>query len=314
MDRRSRKRLRAVLGVACALSLPVALAGEITLYPGRDFQGEGYTLRRSAADLEKSDFNDSAASVIVRSGVWEACSGALFAGPCVRLEPGEYNQLDGSLNSRVGSVREVVNAAVAQPPVTLAVAEPRIALFERPGFGGGSIELTRTTGKLDRISSYTGARAVIVYSGTWRLCSDDYYRGGCSDFTPGRYDHLGTLGDHVASAELISTNPGPVGVVTPPAPSGRVVLYEFPHFGGRSLIIDRRELASLERFGFDNLAASMRIDSGYWMFCSGEQFQGDCRTLGPGEYPRLPEEVDRRIASARRVDSVHGDAGNTRLQ
>ncbi len=315
MNSGSRKLLRSTLGVACALCLPVALAGEITLYQQRDFQGEGYTLRRSASDLEKSAFNDSAASLVVRSGVWEACSAPVFSGTCVRLQPGEYSQLDGSLHGRVASVREVVSAAVAPPPVTLAVAEPRIAIFDRPGFVGGSIELTQTTDKLDRISAYAGARAVIVYSGTWRLCSDQYYNGGaCSDFVPGRYDHLGTFGDHVASAELISSNPGPVGVVTPPPPSGRVVLYEFPHFGGRSLIIDRRELANLDGFGFDKRAASMRIDGGYWMFCSDVQFQGDCRTLGPGEYPRLPEDVDRRISSARRVDSVYGAAGNTNLR
>jgi hypothetical protein len=310
MNRGSRKLLRAVLGAAFALSLPVALAGEITLYQQRDFQGEGYTLRRSAVDLEKSAFSDSAASIVVHSGVWEACSAAYYYGTCVRLEPGQYSPLDGSLNSRIASVREVVNAAVAQAPITLAVAEPRIALFARPGFDGGSIELTRTTGKLDRIASYTGAQAVIVYSGTWRLCSDDYYRGGCNDFAPGRYDHLGAFGDHVASAELISANPGPFGMATPPAPSGRVVLHERPHFGGRSLVIDRRELANLDKVGFDNRAASMRIDGGYWMVCTDVQFQGDCQTLGPGEYPRLPQEVDHRIASVRRVDQVYGAAGS----
>jgi hypothetical protein len=214
MNRGSKKLLRALLGAAFALSLPVALAGEITLYPLRDFQGESYTLQRSAVDLEKSAFNDSAASIVVHSGVWEACSAAYFYGTCVRLEPGQYTQLESSLRSRVASVREVVNAAVAQAPITIAVAEPRIALFQRPGFGGGSIELTRTTGKLDRIASYAGAQAVIVYSGTRRLCSDDYYRGGCNDFAPGRYDRLGAFGDHIASAELISANPGPFGALT----------------------------------------------------------------------------------------------------
>jgi hypothetical protein len=224
MNSGSRKLLRALVGAAFALLLPVALAGEVTLYQQRDFQGEGYTLRRSAVDLEKSTFNDSAASIVVHSGVWEACSAAYFAGACVRLEPGEYNQRNGSLTGRIASVREVVSPAVAQAPITLAVAEPRIALFQRPGFGGGSIELTQTTGKLDRLASYGGAQAVIVYSGTWRLCSDDYYRGGCNDFTPGRYDNLGAFGDHIASAELISANPGPFGMATPPTPSGPTYL------------------------------------------------------------------------------------------
>ncbi len=309
------KFLRAFLCAAFALWLPAVLAGEITLYQQRDFQGEGFTLRRSAADLERSAFNASAASIIVRSGVWEACSAALFSGTCVRLEPGEYNQRDGTLSARVASVREVVNTGAVPPPTTLALAEPRIALFERPGFGGGSIELRRTDGNLDRIPSYRGAGAVVVYSGTWRLCSHEYYRGDCSDFVPGRYDSLGTFGDHVVSVDLISPLPGPVGalpaLVPPPAAGASVVLYELPHFGGRSLVIDRDELANLERLGFDNRAASLRIASGHWMFCTDVQYQGDCRTFGPGEYPRLPGDVDRRITSARRVDDVYGAAENT---
>jgi hypothetical protein len=46
--------------------------------------------------------------------------------------------------------------------------------------------------------------------------------------------------------------------------------------------------------------------SQYWLFCTDTQFQGDCRTLGPGEYARLPRDVDRRIASVRRVNDVYG--------
>jgi hypothetical protein len=307
----SKTLLQTVVGVAVAAWLPVALAGEITLYHQRDFQGESLSLNRQATDLEKTGFYDGASSIVVRSGVWEACSAAFFDGACVRLSPGEYSQLDASLDNRIISVREFANASAATPATIGAVAqaEPRIALYEAPGFGGRAIELTRTAGNLERISFYTGTQAVIVYSGTWRLCSSDYYRGDCKDFSPGRYANLGGFGDHVASAELIATTPGPVGLVAPPPPSGRVVLYELPRFEGRSLVIDQRQLPNMESLGFD--AASMRIEGGYWMFCTDVLFQGDCRTLGPGEYARLPRDVDRRIASARRVDDVYGAAGTT---
>lgn len=134
------------------------------------------------------------------------------------------------------------------------------------------------------------ADASAYYSGTCWLCSHDYYRGDCREFSPGRYDNLGGFGDRVASAELIATTPGPVGLVAPPAPSGRVALYELPRFGGRSLVIDQLALPNLESLGFD--AASMRIEAGYWMFCTDVWFQGDCRTLGPGEYARLPGDVE----------------------
>jgi hypothetical protein len=299
-------RWRSLLGAAVALWLPAAVAGDITVYQQSDFRGDSLTLQRAAPDLEgKSGLNNIASSAIVRSGVWQACSQAYFNGTCVRLTPGQYNAFEGTLGDGVASVREVLDAP---PSAAIPVEKPRIALFERPDFVGQWIELTNTHGDLDTIGSYGGARAVIVYSGTWRLCSRDHYRGDCSDFGPGRYDSLGALGDRVASAELISMTAGPVSLVAPPPSPARVVLYEFPHFGGRSLVIDRDELPNLERMEFLDRAGSMRIEGGHWMLCTDTNFEGDCRTFGPGEYARLPHEVDGRIASARRVPDVYGMA------
>jgi len=184
-------------------------------------------------------------------------------------------------------------------------------LFATPGFGGSAIELTKTNGKLDRIPGYSGADAVIVYGGTWRLCSREYYRGECFDFVPGRYENLGALTGRVSSAELVAITGAPAAVTPPPAGAGRVVLYEYPNFRGQSFAINWSELPNLNRMGFSDRAASMRIEEGYWMFCTDAQFRGDCRTLGPGEYARLPGDVDRRIASVRRVNDVYGAASSS---
>ena len=322
--------LSALVGALLALSVPAALAGEITLYEHRDLRGDSLTLHRGAPNLERTGPIDSAASLVVRDGVWEVCTDAFYRGSCARLRPGEYRKLDGLLNNTITSVREVVTTTelappivavapivaappiiaappiVAAPPVVIAGAEPRIVLFERPGFGGGAIELTKTHGSLDRIAFFGGADAVIVYGGTWRLCSREYYRGECFDFVPGRYENLGALTGRVNSAELVAITGAPVAAVPPPVGVGRVVLYEYPNFRGQSFAINWNELPNLNRMGFSDRAASMRIEEGYWMFCTDTQFQGDCRTLGPGEYARLPREVDRRIASVRRVNDVYG--------
>ena len=50
----------------------------------------------------------------------------------------------------------------------------------------------------------------------------------------------------------------------------------------------------------------MLIEGGTWMFCTDAGFRGSCYTLGPGQYASLPRDVDRRIASARRVYDVYG--------
>ena len=320
-------RYRLVLGAALALIASGALAGEITLYQNRDFRGDTLTLRRAAPDLERTGFNDSASSVVIREGVWEVCTDPFYRGNCTRLEPGEYNRLEGALNDRVASVREIVGVStaplvsppivaspptvvtsppiVAAPPV-VAAAGPRIALYSQPGFAGSGVEITETHGKLDRIPGYAAASAVIVYGGTWRLCTREYYRGQCADFTPGRYDSLGGLNGRIYSAELVSAAPAPVGVVTTtPLAEGRVILYDLPDFAGRSLAIDA-EMPNLDRIGFGDRAASLRVESGYWMFCTDVRFGGVCRTFGPGEYPRLSPDVDHKIASIRRVNPVYG--------
>ena len=301
----------ALAGALLAVSVPVALAGEITLYEHRDFRGDSLTLHRGAPNLERSGLSDSASSLVVRDGVWEVCTDAFFRGSCAQLQPGEYRRLDGPLNDRISSVREIVATTAVAPPIVIASAEPRIMLFEAPGFAGSAIELTKTNGKLDRIPAYSGADAVIVYGGTWRLCSREYYRGECFDFVPGRYENLGALTGRVSSAELVAITGAPAAVAPPPAGAGRVVLYEYPNFRGQSFAINWSELPNLNRMGFSDRAASMRIEEGYWMFCTDAQFQGDCRTLGPGEYARLPGDVDRRIASVRRVNEIYGAASSS---
>jgi len=313
-------RCRALVGAALAALASSALAGEITLYQDRDLNGDTLTLRRAAPDLGRTGFNDSAASVVVREGIWEACTEPGYRGSCRQLRPGEYDRLDGALKDRIASVREIVGVSVAPapapivtasppaaPPPVVAAATPRIVLYEQPGFSGSGVEITETHGNLDLIPSYAGAAALIVYGGTWRLCTHEYYRGQCADFTPGRYDSLGGLNGQIASAQLISAAPAPVGVVVPtPSAASRVVLYEFPDFGGQSLVVERSEMPNLDWMNFMDRAASMRVEGGYWMVCTDVRFRGSCTTFGPGEYPRLGPDVDRRIASIRRVNDVYG--------
>jgi hypothetical protein len=83
-------------------------------------------------------------------------------------------------------------------------------------------------------------------------------------------------------------------------------MYELPNFGGQSMVIDRSAISDLQRVGFSDRAASMRIVSGTWMFCTDAGFHGDCHTLGPGQYASLPRDVDRRIASALLINDVYG--------
>src|SRR5262249_31187182 len=94
----------------------------------------------------------------------------------------------------------------------------------------------------------------------------------------------------------------------PPPSSGghwgegiRVVLYEGANFSGRSYVISGDTLRNLADTGFNDRAASLRVEQGYWMFCSDADYHGACLTLGPGDYPTLPPALNHRISSARRI-------------
>jgi hypothetical protein len=79
------------------------------------------------------------------------------------------------------------------------------------------------------------------------------------------------------------------------------VLYEGEGFRGRSFEITRDVVRNLDRTNFNDRAASLRVYSGYWIFCSDANFEGDCRTFGPGDYPGLQSDLNRRISSGRRI-------------
>ncbi|MGH8800646.1 MAG: beta/gamma crystallin-related protein [Casimicrobiaceae bacterium] len=208
---------RIAVAAALALAATAALAGEIVLFENPGFGGRRITLRDNVADFDRSNFNDRAESIIVRDGVWEVCTDARFSGRCVRLQPGEYPNLQESLNHSISSAREVAQHAPPPPRPPVAV----------PGSGG-------------------------------------------------------------------------------PA---RAVLYEGEGFRGRSFELRSNVVRNLDRSSFNDRAASLRVFGGYWIFCSDANFAGECRTFGPGDYPDLPGNLNRRISSGRQISERYPYGG-----
>ena len=209
---------RPLLGAAIALLATGVVAGELTLYEGENFQGRNLTLRSDMRDLDRTHFNDRAMSLVIRDGVWEVCSDAQFRGHCATLQPGNYPVLEGGLDRRISSVRQVAAA-----PVAGRGYGPSPGYAAAPSYGGAAT---------------AGAKAI---------------------------------------------------------------LYEGPDFRGRSFAIERNVVRDLDRTSFNDRAASLRVERGYWIFCSDANFEGDCRTFGPGDYPNLPGELNRRISSGRMI-------------
>jgi len=83
----------------------------------------------------------------------------------------------------------------------------------------------------------------------------------------------------------------------------RVIMYEGTNFTGRSFVINGGIVRNFDGTGFNDRASSMRVEQGFWIFCSDADFNGDCRTFGPGEYAYLPPELNNAISSGRRISS-----------
>lgn len=303
--------------VALAIS-PAALAQEITLFQYENFGGASYSATNSISNLGDTGFNDRAVSARIRGGSWQLCSDAYYRGQCVTLQPGNYGNLRAlGLANAVSSLREIGwsggggggGGGIAGGGGGAGMGGGAIILYDAPGFGGRSVSLSGPVNNFDDIRFNDRAASAVVTRGLWQLCADADFNSTCEAFPPGRYELLGAVTGQVSSARPIDggssgggNNAGSAwGNGRPGNP--RIVMYEGPNFSGRAYIVSTDVLANLGNSGFNDRASSLRIEQGYWLFCTDANFGGQCRTLGPGDYPTLPYGLSNTISSARKISN-----------
>jgi len=315
------KLARIAMAVATLGCAAIVGAQEIVLYENDNFNGQRYSANHSVNDLGSAGFNDRASSVTIRGGSWQLCSDAYFRGQCVTLGQGEYPSLGAmGLNDRVSSLREIGwnsggggnnNSGWAGGGGGGGGGGPAsIVLFESPGMTGRSYTLNQATPDLGGTGFNDRAMSAIVNSGTWQLCVDANYESSCEVYGPGQHARLEAVGSRVSSARPFYGGSGGGGNNSGGWGGGggnwggntRVVLYEGPNFSGRSYTVSNDVLNNLGSTGFNDRASSLRIERGYWMFCTDANFLGDCRTFGPGDYPSL-QWLSNRISSGRRISN-----------
>jgi hypothetical protein len=202
-----------------------AYAAEMTLYSNANFRGNDLTISGEARNLDRSGFNDRTESLVVRSGRWEVCTDANFAGYCAVLGPGNYRALDGPLFRSISSAREIAPIAYNEPayrygayepyprvaePVIVEpriieqrVVEPRIVeprsrysaleVYTLPGFRGSTMRFDAEATTLDKATTTEGVSSLIVREGVWELCTGTDNSGSCRVYEPGRYPRLGSF-------------------------------------------------------------------------------------------------------------------------
>jgi len=180
-------------------------------------------------------------------------------------------------------------------------------LFEHQNFEGRSISVRDAIPNLDRTPFNDRVESILIRDGLWEVCTDAYYRGRCMRLGPGEYRSLsGEFTRSISSLRQVAAAPPPrpVPAPVPGPPQGRAqaLLYSDPNFGGQQLLLEDQVVANFEDLGFNDRAGSMRILGGYWLFCTDANFQGTCRTFGPGRYPQLPGDIANRISSGKRIE------------
>jgi hypothetical protein len=292
------RRLILVFGLAAALP---AGGASIVFYEYDSFRGRSFVTDQTISNFANLGFNDRASSVVIRDGAWQLCTDAFFRGRCVTLRPGEYPTLRSmALENQISSARELDwlggGGGGARP-------EGRVELFDGNRFEGQSLAINGPVANFPREWN-DRVQSMIVHRGHWEICADIEYRGGCQTYGPGRHANLGAMSNRASSIRP-ATGPGPGPDFGGWGSGARALLYEGPNLSGRTYVIDNEVMPNLDAARFNDRASSLRVEGGYWVFCSDINFRGECLTFGPGDYPTLPWSLNNRISSGRRISEQY---------
>jgi hypothetical protein len=198
-----------------------------------------------------------------------------------------------------------------------SAAADSITFYQNDNFRGRQITADQPVPSFGRNGFNDRISSAVVHDGRWEICVDIEYRGNCAVLAPGAYPNLGAYAGRVSSVRPVDgryPDQRPDDRYSDHRPDdrgqnreARATLYEGPNLSGRSFPLDEA-MPNLGRTGFNNRATSLRVERGYWIFCSDSEFRGECRTFGPGEYASLPG-LNNAISSGRRIsnDYPYGD-------
>ena len=186
--------------------------------------------------------------------------------------------------------------------VAALAATPALAdatFFEHENFGGRQYVSGQSAADFRNSAFNDRARSAIIEGGSWEVCGQANFGGNCTILAPGRYPTLGAWSGRISSARPAYEQRGERQRDRMRG-GASATLFSGANLSGRQFTLGGE--GSNDMNGqFNDRASSLRVDRGYWIFCSDSNFRGECQTFGPGEYPDLPPELDNRISSGRRI-------------
>lgn len=204
--------LRLTMTAVAVLMVGQALA-EVTFFERENFQGRSYTADRQIGNLERTEFNDRASSVIVggeRGARWQVCEDIRFGGHCMILRPGHYPSLSAmGLSDTVSSVKPVgSNSRDVKERMAPAPLPSQVIFYEAEGFQGRSFTADKQVDDFARTGFNDRASSVVVLGQRWEVCNNSRFGGDCMVLNPGRYPSLAAIGinDRISSVRPLEAN------------------------------------------------------------------------------------------------------------
>lgn len=205
------------------------------------------------------------------------------------------------------SRKSLLAAALVAAGAFGAAQAAEITLYSQADFHGkaltaqGAIPNVKSAGFNDQTSS------IVVTSGRWEVCTHAEFQGHCALLRPGEYPRLDSqFNDRISSIRQVGRDRHAGGLSRDNDPA--LVLFDQRRLRGEQLGLDGN-VRNLKRYDFNDRASSVLVREGTWQVCATANFDGPCRTLGPGAYPNLGPELSDKISSARRVDGHHAQYG-----
>ena len=196
-----------------------------------------------------------------------------------------------------------------------SAAADSITFYQDDNFRGRQFTADQPVSNFGRSGFNDRVNSAVVHDGRWEICVDVEFRGGCGVLAPGAYPNLGAYANRISSVRPLDGRYSDNRSDYRPDDRGRgrdarATLYEGSNLSGRAYPLNDT-MPNLARTGFNDRASSLRVETGYWIFCSDSEFRGECRTFGPGEYTSLPG-LNNVISSGRRIsnDYPYGDRPN----
>jgi hypothetical protein len=187
-----------------------------------------------------------------------------------------------------------------------SAAADSITFYQDDNYRGRQFTADQPVANFDRIGFNDRVNSAVVHDGRWEICVDSEFRGGCAVLDPGAYPTLGAYAGRISSVRPVEgryseNRADPRSDDRGRNREARATLYEGPNLSGRSFALNDA-VSNMGRTGFNDRASSLRVERGYWIFCSDAEFRGECRTFGPGEYASLPG-LNNVISSGRRISN-----------